>query len=138
MMKKEVKHRMTRQKAVILEELKALKNHPTADELYRLVRRKLPRISLGTVYRNLDKLARAGLIRKLELGNGQGRFDADLSDHYHIRCIKCNRVDDVRSSAQISYGRFASDFSDFEVVGYNLEFVGVCSDCRAKSDERVN
>ena len=57
--------RKTRQRRVILEELQSVKSHPTAIELFELVRRRLPRVSLGTVYRNLDLLARAGFIEKL-------------------------------------------------------------------------
>lgn len=59
----QVQTRMTRQRAVILEELRKTATHPTADELYSIVRRRLPRISLGTVYRNLDFLADSGEIR---------------------------------------------------------------------------
>ena len=73
--------RMTDQRRVILEELRATKSHPTADELYRDVRRRLPKISLGTVYRNLDILNKAGMINKLDFGSGQSRYDADLSNH---------------------------------------------------------
>ena len=60
--------RMTQQRQVILEELRLCRSHPTADELYSRVRRRLPRISLGTVYRNLETLAERGLIRKMEVG----------------------------------------------------------------------
>jgi len=78
--------RITRQRRVILEELQRTKSHPTADELYRKVRRRLPRISLGTVYRNLELLSRSGLIRKLEIGGGKMRFDGIVEPHYHIHC----------------------------------------------------
>ncbi len=67
---------MTRQRQVVLEAVRATDAHPTGDEVYRLARRKLPHISLGTVYRNLELLSEAGLIRKLELGGAARRFDA--------------------------------------------------------------
>ena len=75
--------RMARQRAVILEELRKLKSHPTADELYSIVRERLPRISLGTVYRNLDFLADSGEIRRLEAAGSTKRFDGDISNHQH-------------------------------------------------------
>ena len=81
--------RMTRQRAVILEELRKVKTHPTADELYSIVRERLPRISLGTVYRNLDFLADTGEIRRLEAAGTTKRFDGDISWHQHVRCIHC-------------------------------------------------
>ena len=87
--------RMTRQRAVILEELRKVKTHPTADELYSIVRERLPRISLGTVYRNLDFLADTGEIRRLEAAGTTKRFDGDISWHQHVRCIHCGRIGDV-------------------------------------------
>ena len=87
--------RKTRQRQVILEELQAVTSHPTAVELYQLVRRRLPRVSLGTVYRNLDLLARMGLIEKKEHSGGEARFDANTAQHDHLRCVRCGRVDDL-------------------------------------------
>ena len=72
----------TVQRRVIMDELRALKTHPTADELYRIVRIRLPKISLGTVYRNLSILAESGMIRRLDSAGRQTRFDADISPHY--------------------------------------------------------
>jgi len=72
------KLKMTKQRRVIVEELKKLKTHPTATLIYELVRKRLPRISLGTVYRNLDLLAEAGIIQKLETAGTQKRFDGTV------------------------------------------------------------
>ena len=93
--------RMTRQRMVILEELKKVRTHPTADELYAMVRARLPRISLGTVYRNLDFLAETGEILKLEAAGSIRRFDGDIRPHQHIRCTNCGRVGDVMSSVPV-------------------------------------
>src|SRR5574340_808335 len=87
--------RRTRQREVILEELQKVKSHPTAVGLHDLVRRRLPKISLGTVYRNLELLAKAGVIRKLETAGAEARFDGNAGQHHHIRCVGCGRVDDV-------------------------------------------
>ena len=87
--------RNTRQRKVILEELKKLKCHPTATELYEAARSRIPKISLGTVYRNLELLASNGIIKKLEFSGAEARFDGNTSKHYHARCIHCGRVDDV-------------------------------------------
>ena len=62
------KYRMTNQRQIILEEVKKVHSHPTADEVYERVRKKIPRISMGTVYRNLDVLSKTGLIRKIDPG----------------------------------------------------------------------
>ena len=87
--------RITRQRVVILDELRKVRCHPTATGLYEIVRRQLPKVSLGTVYRNLELLARMGTIRKLEFSGTEARFDGDIGRHDHIRCVRCDRVDDV-------------------------------------------
>jgi Fe2+ or Zn2+ uptake regulation protein len=87
--------RLTPQRQVILEELAKVKTHPTANEVYDMVRKRLPRIGLGTVYRNLELMADNGMILKLEVGGSQKRFDATTNLHYHIRCTCCGKVDDM-------------------------------------------
>ncbi|MCJ7604005.1 MAG: transcriptional repressor, partial [Desulfobulbaceae bacterium] len=71
------KLRMTKQRQVILEELRKVKTHPTADDMYQMLRKKMPKISLGTVYRNLEILSESGIIQKLDVGGTQKRFDGD-------------------------------------------------------------
>ena len=79
--------RMTNQREIILRELKKSKRHLAADELYDIVKKVMPRISLATVYRNLEILSEAGMIGKLEISGRQKRFDFDVSDHDHIYCV---------------------------------------------------
>lgn len=125
----QVQTRMTRQRAVILEELRKTKSHPTADELYSIVRERLPRISLGTVYRNLDFLADNGEIRRLEAAGCTKRFDGDMSWHQHVRCLYCGRIGDVRQPLA------APPVDDIEVEGFSsiagarIEFDGICDEC---------
>jgi len=123
--------RNTRQREVILEELRRSRTHPTAAELYEIVRRRLPKISLGTVYRNLDRLARLGMIHKLEMSGGETRFDGDLRAHDHIRCLRCRRVDDVAGPAVGIAAGPRPDFGGYQLLGHRLEFVGVCPRCQS-------
>lgn len=120
---------MTRQRKVILEALQGLRSHPTADQVYQIVRRRLPRISLGTVYRNLDTLASVGLIRDIRLGGSPRRFDGMIDPHYHVRCLRCGRVDDAPVKPIRSIERAARRASDYEMVGHRLEFIGLCPRC---------
>jgi Fur family ferric uptake transcriptional regulator len=127
--------RRTKQRDTILKELCRASSHPSADELYNLVRRKLPRISLGTVYRNLELLAAEGLIQKLEISGTQKRFDGNVSVHYHIRCLGCGRVADVQIKRLLPLEKIAKEVTSFDIVGHRLEFLGLCSRCRRHSPE---
>jgi len=123
------KLRMTRQRELILNAVSSTRSHPTADEVYRQVRRRLPHISLGTVYRNLEVLAEAGLLRRLDLAGAQRRYDGETSGHYHVRCLECGRVSDVAMKRPAALERRARAGTDYEIVGHRLEFVGLCPQC---------
>lgn len=123
------KIRITHQREIILDELKALKSHPTADELFELVRKRLPRISLATVYRNLEWLCQQGIIQKIEVGGRQKRFDGNADLHYHIRCTSCGRVDDVEMPPVAALERNLSKKSGYAIKGHRLEFWGTCPAC---------
>lgn len=133
-MAKVPKMRMTRQRKVILEELRRINNHPSADELYERVRERLPRISLGTVYRNLEILTELGEIQTLELSGSIRRFDGVPTKHYHIRCIQCGRVDDapIAPLNQLENELYGSTV--YTIIGHRLEFTGMCPECAAKVD----
>ena len=126
-----VQPRMTRQRRVIVEELAKLTSHPTADELYRIVRRRMPRISLGTVYRNLEALSRRGEIRKLDNAGTQKRFDGDTEHHYHVECANCGRVDDVRLRRQVHLEQAVRSATDYAITGHHINFIGLCPECRS-------
>ena len=126
--------RMTRQRMVILEELRKVNNHPSADEIYELVRKRLPRISLGTIYRNLEILSGSGEILKLESGSSLKRFDGRADCHYHIRCERCDRLADIFFDPGVDLDSRVRNLTDFSVVGHKLEFVGVCPECRRSSE----
>jgi Fur family ferric uptake transcriptional regulator len=115
---------------VILDELRKLKSHPTAAGLYQIVLHRLPRISLGTVYRNLDLLSRTGVIQKLEFGSEEARFDGNMTPHHHIRCVKCGRVDDIHHPPLDLLGGVKNDFNGYCVLGHRIEFFGVCPQCK--------
>ena len=123
--------RLSKQRKVILDELRKTDRHPTADDLYSRVRKIIPRISLGTVYRNLEFLSSQGVIQKVGPGGPQMRFDGNPHPHPHIRCLGCDRVDDVDAPLDVpeldeSQGR------GYQVLGAHLEYVGLCPECRSQ------
>lgn len=124
--------RMTKQRRVILDQLRKLKSHPCADEVYRRVRRFLPRISLGTVYRNLEVLSQQGMVQKVDLGGPQRRYDGDVTTHYHVRCVECGRVEDAPVRPMRSVEERLRRLSDYEILGHRVEFIGLCPECKVR------
>ena len=153
-MAKEKKTRLSKQRQVIFEELQAHTDHPTATELYEEVRKQIPNISLGTVYRNLEVLTQHGLIREVEVSGTQKRFEKIKDDHYHVRCIQCGRVEDItylicNKSEGVCCGGSSDDdrscianqedivaeHSGFKIVGHKLEFFGFCDQCASDDNQ---
>lgn len=124
------KLRMTKQRQLILEELHKVKTHPTADDMYQMLRKRMPKISLGTVYRNLEILSESGIIQKIDVGGTQKRFDADTSIHYHVRCTMCGRVADLDFEPYRDVEAEAAKLTDFTILRHRLEFMGICPECR--------
>jgi len=122
--------RRTKQKEAILEVLRGTTSHPTADWVYNEVRKEIPNISLGTVYRNLRLLCESGEILELDLCGTLARFDARQDNHYHFRCEKCGWVFDVDLPVDEEIDRRAAQKTGFEVSFHRLEFRGVCKNCQ--------
>jgi Fur family transcriptional regulator, peroxide stress response regulator len=128
---KQSTRRNTRQRDAILELLASTKTHPTAIWLYEHLKTDNPDISLGTVYRNLSLLASQGRILVIESKTGTDRFDADTSEHYHVICERCGRVDDVGKgfAAPKIRDTDAARATGYHIVAHRLDFFGICPDC---------
>lgn len=120
--------RMTVQRSVILEELRKLRTHPTADEIYHVVRQRLPRISLGTVYRNLEHLTHTRDILKLNLGGNVTRFDGCCAEHHHAMCLACGRIFDIPAEA---LPEITPALPSFQVTGVSVSLEGYCVGCQS-------
>lgn len=131
---KQINLRTTQQRRIILEELRKRRKHPSADELYTWVKKRLPRISLGTVYRNLEVLSRLGKIQELKLSGLLKRYDWNPSKHYHIRCVCCDLVDDAPIAPLKQIEDDLYEATVFEIIGHNLEFTGLCPACNKQGN----
>ena len=128
--------RMTSQREIILKELQNSRQHLTADELYERVKKFMPRISLATVYRNLETLSEAGIIGKLEISGRQKRFDSDVHPHDHIYCLQCHRVDNIEFDRNLVNPAAVASDKGYRITGYRVEFKGICSSCRDKPQKK--
>lgn len=119
----------SRQRECILKNLQSRRDHPTADMVYESVQVEEPKISLGTVYRNLSFLTENGQILKISTGIGPDHFDGFTEAHNHFVCRKCGRVLDLDYVADEKIIAYASKNFNGEIKGYDLQFYGTCEDC---------
>src|SRR5262245_60418966 len=120
--------RNTKQLELVWTAVKGDSSHPTADQIYRRVRKKSSRISLGTVYRNLQKLVADDKLQVLMLGRSQ-HFDPLVARHHHLICERCDRVFDsmVDRQRELKLAKLAHE--GFIVTSHQLAFYGVCKHC---------
>lgn len=127
------KTRMTKQRKAILRVLRSTDSHPTADWIYEKVRKEIPNISLGTVYRNLNVLAEHGRIRVLDYGSNHSRYDGNPEQHYHFRCTKCGGVYDLEIDLSSDLNKKINEQTGFIAHSHRLEFSGICPECQQKN-----
>lgn len=119
----------SKQRAEILQAARENLIHPTADDIYRIVREHDPTISLGTVYRNLNILAEDGEILKIPMPSGKDRYDGNTIPHHHVTCRECGKVFDFDYDMDSLPGE-VSEQCGVEVSSCELVVFGLCSDCR--------
>ena len=120
----------SRQRELIYQAVLESREHPTADAVYQAVRRICPDISLGTVYRNLGRLAECGAIRKIGVPDGSDHFDGTLREHYHLFCTRCGCVYDIDLPEIGEIARSVEQETGFAVTRYELTFHGLCANCK--------
>lgn len=120
----------SKQRELVLQTVLENPIHPTADDVYELVRRQNPKISLGTVYRNLNFLSEMGMLRKISMPVGSDRFDGRLDEHYHMACTRCGRVFDVECGALRELDRQILERHGFRVQDRHLLLTGLCRECQ--------
>jgi len=120
----------SKQRELILQALHDTTVHPTAEQLYAMIRVTEPTISLATVYRNLNLLAENGIIKKFSDKNGIFHFDHCTHNHFHFICSKCNRVHDISYTFTPDPAAAISAQTGLEVESYDILFHGICSNCK--------
>lgn len=122
--------RQTLQKALVLNAVRSLFCHPTAEEVYRAIAVSHPSISRATVYRNLGRLADSGEIRRVSIPGAADRFDFRVAGHYHIRCRHCGGVFDVDMAYMDDIADRVRNTDGFAIEGHDIVFQGLCPACR--------
>jgi Fe2+ or Zn2+ uptake regulation protein len=127
-----MEYRRSKQRDTILTFLKNTRIHPTADWIYLELKKKIPNISLGTVYRNLQVLEEMGEIQKIP-GENTFRYEAKIDPHYHLICEKCGTMVDFEMPHYELINKDAEKMSAFKIARHRIDFYGICSKCQNKS-----
>jgi Fe2+ or Zn2+ uptake regulation protein len=118
----------------------ATSDHPTASEVYDMVRQDCPQVSLGTIYRNLASMAEGGEILRLSFAGTPDRFDPNTFEHFHVVCKHCGRVFDAdcaQSALQLERLVESVEHSTgVAIEQHNLMFSGTCKQCAKTCGER--
>jgi Fur family peroxide stress response transcriptional regulator len=124
--------KLTHQRLEILRELATAKDHPSAEDVYKRVKPKIPPISFDTVYRTLALFERAGVIARVDHLDDRTRYDPDTSKHHHIVCIKCKKIRDFTWPA-LDRMDIPEETKDWGLIkGKYLEIRGLCRECLEK------
>ena len=126
--------RFSQQRERIYEAVRTSMEHPSAKMVYDALRPEMPRLSLGTVYRNLHQMAQEGRLRELE--GPVARFDAVLPSHTHIRCVRCGQVADLELPYDPALDREAAG-DGWVITGHELVFNGICPACGAERPSEI-
>src|SRR5262245_35606531 len=130
--------RLTAPRRAVLEVVRGITTHPTAEEVHRLVIRRAPRVSLGTVYRNLRLLVEAGMLG--ELPGPRARFDANIRAHHHFTCLRCGCIADVEAPVAEPHSRALSKRVEARtglmITHHRIDFFGRCRECQLEGRAR--
>ena len=125
--------RVTPQRMAVYKALAGSKEHPSAVMVYREVKKEQPNISLDTVNRTLQTLSEIGAAFVVEGSGGAVRYDADMEEHQHFKCLKCKRIIDFHEEGFDNVEPPASIGERFVILRKTVYFEGICETCREKS-----
>ncbi len=123
---------VTVQRRTVFAELAGRRDHPTADQVYDAVRRRVPGLSRTTVYRVLETLVENGLARKVQHAGGVVRFDPMTGRHHHLVCEACGRLVDLDDALVPPLRLPEARGTGFRIKDYSVSFTGLCPDCLKK------
>jgi len=128
--------KVTPQRLAIYSVLASTKAHPSAEMIFNDLQTLYPTMSLATVYKTIDILREIGLVQVLNAGEDCFRYDANMYNHPHIRCMACGRVDDVDDMEGTDVSDFVhavSQNTSYQVTGQQFYFYGICPVCQGKT-----
>jgi len=124
--------KVTPQRLAIYNMLSSTKSHPNAEMIFNELQPMYPTMSLATVYKTMEILKEIGLVQMLNASEDSFRYDADTSNHPHVRCMECGRVDDVDNIDSEEFVNQVARGTKYQLTGQQFYFYGICPDCQKK------
>jgi Fur family peroxide stress response transcriptional regulator len=124
--------RITPQRIAIVDYLLKTEDHPSAELIHKVVRKRYPMVSLSTVYKTLDLLKEKKLVNEIEV-EGESRFDAHTDEHINLICMKCGKIDDIDEEYLKEIQVKAAKKSKYLILKSNFELHGYCNSCKSKT-----
>ncbi len=131
------KLRYSNQRSLVHQIVESAHDHPTAQAVFERARKRIPSISLGTVYRNLQLLVEEGLLLERKVDNRPARYEANRYRHYHICCSQCGALEDLSVPYQKLLDRRVQKMVRYKLQEHRMEFYGICPQCQADAQERA-
>ena len=127
----------THQRRVIYETVMSMHGHPSPELIYDAVRRKIPSISLATVYKNVRTFLDSGMLREVSLHHGSLRVEPNESEHHHIVCVRCRQITDLEPDGiSAAPARIKQRLPrGFRVTRIAVDVLGICASCAAREKE---
>jgi Fur family peroxide stress response transcriptional regulator len=129
--------KITPQRCAVYKELVQSKSHPTADEMYQIVKNDFPNISYDTVNRALLTFAEIGLVDVIKSKEGPRRFDAILDCHHHFHCVGCGKIIDFQNEIYDNFGIPDDMQNEFTVFSKRVVLSGMCKKCGKKNKGQI-
>ena len=124
---------LTSQRRAVLEALKDFKGHPSAEEVYLVVKKRNPRVALGTVYQALSVLEEIGLIEAKHWSESPVRYDLNTEPHHDIRCTRCSEIAEIPGVGYEDFAARIRENTPYEVTNASLVIEGVCPGCQSRN-----
>ncbi len=124
--------KVTPQRLAIYDVLAKTTAHPSAEMIFQELQPLYPTMSLATVYKTIEILREIGLVQILNVGEDSFRYDAETSNHPHVRCVECNRVDDLFGVDAAAFAQEVATTTAYQLTGQQFYFFGICPECQMK------
>src|ERR1700747_2735115 len=126
----------THQRRVIYATVMSLHGHPSPELIYDSVRKKIPTISLATVYKNVRTFLESGMLREVSFHHGSLRVEPNEHEHHHLVCVRCKQITDLDAGSLVPVRMKSRLPRGFQLARISVDVLGICAACAAKESSK--